>query len=170
MRHILPVAISVVVAALLQVALAPHLAIGGAVPNFMLLVVIAAALVEGPRYGAVTGFSAGLLFDLLGTGPIGPMALVLCLVGFAAGSLEENMFAEGWRLPVTVVFLASLVTEIAYWIVLAVTGNAQAFGTTFLNVMLPSALYNGVLALLIFPWLARFLRRDQRMTTFQRIG
>ena len=80
------------------------------------------------------------------------------------------MFAEGWRLPVTVVFLASLITEIAYWIVLAVTGNAQAFLTTFIHVMLPSALYNGVLALLIFPWLARFLRRDQQMTTFQRIG
>jgi rod shape-determining protein MreD len=169
-RHILPTALAILIAAVLQVALAPHLAIGGAVPNFMLLVVIASALVEGPRVGAVTGFSAGLLFDLLGTGPIGPMALVLCLVGFAAGSLQENMFAEGWRLPVTVVFLASLVTEIAYWMVLAVAGEASAFWTTFTHVMLPSALYNGVLALLLFPWLARFLRRDRAMTTFQRIG
>jgi rod shape-determining protein MreD len=169
-RRVLPTALVVLAALVLQVALAPHLAIGGAVPNFLLLAVIAVALMEGPKYGTLAGFVAGLSFDLIGTGPIGPMALVLCVVGFVVGSLQENMFAEGWRLPVTVVLVASLLTELGYWIVLAVAGQAEPFVTAFFSVMLPSALYNGVLALLTFPWLARFLRRDRTMTTFDRIG
>lgn len=170
MRRGLPSAVVIVGAVILQVALAPHLAIGGAVPNFLLLVVIGVALIEGPRYGTIAGFAAGLAFDLIGTGPIGPMALVLCVVGFLAGSLQENMFAEGWRLPVTVVLIASFVTEIGYWIVLSVAGVGGAFWSTFASVMLPGALYNGVLALLTFPWLARFLRADRRITTFNRLG
>jgi rod shape-determining protein MreD len=155
---------------ILQVAVAPHLAIGGAVPNFLLLLVIAVALIEGPRYGTIAGFAAGLMFDLIGTGPIGPMALVLCVVGFLVGSLQDNMFAEGWRLPVTVVLVASLVTELGYWMVLALAGEAESFWTSVISVIVPSALYNAVLALLTFPWLARFLRRDRSMTTFDRIG
>ena len=36
--------------------------------------------------------------------------------------------------------------------------------------MLPGAVYNTALALLVYPWLARFLRRDRPMTTFRRLG
>lgn len=170
MRKALPSAVAILGALILQVAFAPHLAIGGAVPNFLLLAVIGIALIEGPRYGTIAGFTAGLAFDLIGTGPIGPMALVLCVVGVLVGSLQENMFAEGWRLPVTVVLIASFVTELGYWIVLSIAGVSGSFGATFANVMLPGALYNGVLALLTFPWLARFLRSDRKMTTFDRLG
>jgi rod shape-determining protein MreD len=166
----LPTAIAIFGAVVLQVALAPHLAIRGVVPNFLLLVVIAVALMEGPRYGTAAGFASGLAFDLVGTGPIGPMALVLCVVGFIAGSLQENMFAEGWRLPVTVVVITSFATELGYWTVLAVAGTGESFWSTFVNIMLPGALYNGVLALVTFPWLARFLRSDRPMTTFDRLG
>lgn len=170
MRQALPTIGALFVAALLQVAVAPHLAIGGAVPNFMLLVVVTLALVEGPSAGAASGFAAGLVFDLLGTGPIGPFALVLTVIGFLAGSLQANMFAEGWRLPLTVVLVASLSTELSYGLVLAMLDEAAPFGVTFIRVMLPTAAYNAVLALLVYPWLARFLRRDRQMTTFRRLA
>ena len=83
-------------------------------PNFLLLVVVTLALVEGPGAGAVAGFAAGLIFDLLGVGPVGPMVLVLTVTGYLAGLLHENMFAEGWLLPLTVLAIASLGAEIAY--------------------------------------------------------
>ena len=47
------------VALVLQVALFPHLAWEGIVPNFCLLVVVAAALVRGPAFAATLGFFAG---------------------------------------------------------------------------------------------------------------
>lgn len=170
MRKVLPTILAIIVAMILQVAIAPHIAIGGVVPNFLLLVVITLAFTEGPRAGSAAGFAAGLAFDLLGTGPIGPMALVLAVVGHVVGSLSANMFAEGWLMPVTIVFVASLVTEISYAIVLTALGEGGPFFSTLLRISLPSALYNGVLALLIYPWLARLLRQDQTMKTFRRLA
>lgn len=170
MKRFLPTAAALVIAVLLQVAIAPHIAVGGVVPNLLLLVVITLALIEGRTAGAAAGFAAGLLFDLLAGSAIGAAALVFTVTGYLAGSLQENMFAEGWLMPPTVVFVASLSTEIAYAIVLSLVGAGSPFWTSFWSVILPAAVYNGALALLLYPWLARFLRRDQTMTTFHRIG
>lgn len=170
MRKFIPTAAALLIALLLQVAIAPRLAIGGVVPNLLLLVVITLALIEGRTAGAAAGFAAGLLFDLLGGSPIGVAALVFTVTGYLAGSLQENMFAEGWLMPPTVAFVASLFTEIAYAFALSLVGAGSPFWTSFWHVILPAAVYNGALALLFYPWLARFLRRDHTMTTFHRIG
>jgi rod shape-determining protein MreD len=156
--------------AVLQAALAPYLAIGQVVPNFLLLVVVTIALVEGPGPGAAVGFSAGLIFDLLGSGPVGPMILVLTLTGYLTGLVHENMFAEGWLLPLTVLGIATLSAEVAYGLILLLLGSGGPFWGTFLTKMLPAAIYNTALALLIFPWLARFLRQERPITTFRRLG
>ena len=170
MNKLLPTAAALIVAAVLQVGIAPHVAIGGVVPNLLLLVVITLAMIEGPRSGATAGFVAGLLFDLLGTGPIGPMAMVLAMTGHLAGSLSANMFAEGWLMPLTVVFVASVGAEFVYAILLAVLGEGGSLGATLWTISLPGALYDAVLALLIYPVLARFLRREQTMRTFRRLA
>jgi rod shape-determining protein MreD len=163
----LPTGIALLAAAVLQAALAPHMAIGTVEPNFLLLVVIVLSMVEGPIPGAVAGFVAGLLFDLLGSGPIGAGALVMTSVGFIAGSMRANIFAKSWLLPVTIVFVASFLAELAYGIFLAVIGVETQLMPLVWTVMLPSAVYDTVLALLVFPWLARFLRSESEMTEFK---
>jgi len=170
MQRLLPTIGVVFVAALLQAGLAPYMAIGGVVPNFLLLVVVTLALVEGPAAGASVGFACGLIFDLLGSGPVGPMILVLAVTGYLAGLLHENMFAEGWLLPLTVLGVAALGSEIAYGLILSVMGVGGPFLLTFFTNMLPAAVYNTALGLLIYPWLARILRHDRAMTTFRRLA
>jgi rod shape-determining protein MreD len=169
-NRILPTLAALLAATVLQAALAPYLAIGQVVPNFLLLVVVTIALVEGPGPGAAVGFSAGLIFDLLGSGPVGPMLLVLTLTGYLTGLVHENMFAEGWLLPLTVLAIATLSAEVAYGLILLSLGSGGPFWFTFLTKMLPGAVYNTALALLIFPWLARFLRQERPITTFRRLG
>jgi rod shape-determining protein MreD len=170
MRRALPAALAILAATLLQVGLAPYIAIAGVVPNFLLLVVVTLALVEGPVAGASAGFAAGLIFDLLGTGPVGPMALVLTVTGFMAGQLHENMFAEGWLLPLTVLSIASLSSALAYGLMLDMLGAGGPFWQALFTKMLPEAIYDTALALLVYPWLARFLRQDRPMTTFRRLA
>lgn len=170
MKHSVPVMASLLAAAVLQVGLAPYLGLGGVVPNFLLLVVVTLALVRGPATGTTVGFVAGVLFDLLGTGPIGPMALVLAVVGYVAGLLHEAMFAEGWLLPLTVLAIASLSAELAYGLVLDLLGVGGPFWISLLTKMLPGAVYDTVLALLVYPWLARYLRPDRQMSTFRRLA
>jgi rod shape-determining protein MreD len=166
----LPVIGAVIVALLLQAGVAPYLAIGPVTPNFMLLVALTVALTSGPTAGTSTGFAAGLLFDLLGSGAVGPMALVLAITGYVAGLMHEQMFAEGWLLPLTVLFFAALATELAHGLLLVLLGVDMSFWRAFATMMAPSAVYNTVLALLIYPWLARFLRNDSPMKTFRRLA
>lgn len=162
--------LAIIGATVLQVVLAPHIGILGTIPSFPLLVVITLSLVEGPVAGSVAGFSAGLVLDLLGTGPIGAWALVLTLVGYIAGMLEANVFAEGWLLPVTVALIASIITELTYLVVLIVLGIEMPFWRSVLTVVLPRGVYNAALALLVYPWLARFLRTDKSMKSFRRLA
>jgi rod shape-determining protein MreD len=165
-----PAVVALTVAAILQVSLAPHLAVFGVVPNVIFLVVVTLAFVKGPVAGGVSGFVGGLIFDLIGTSVVGPYALVLSLVGYTTGMLSANLFAEGWVLPVSVVAVASLSAELAYGIVLAVLGLGGTFWRDVITVMVPSALYHTVLAVLAYPWLARILRADRPMRSFRRLS
>lgn len=154
----------------LEAGLSSYLTIGGVAPNFLLLVVITLALVEGPGAGAALGFVAGLLFDLLGAGPVGPMALALTVTGYFAGLLHEVIFAEGWLLPVSVLGIASLMTGIVYGSMLNLLGSIDGFWSMFFTHVLPGAVYNTVLALLVYPWLARLLHQDRSIRTFRRLA
>lgn len=154
----------------LQVVVAPHIAPFGVVPSFPLLVVITLAFVQGPGPGASAGFAAGLALDLLGSGPVGAWALVLTVVGYLAGMLEANLFAEGWLLPVTVAFIAGVAAEFSYLVVLAVLGVGLSFWKAVAGVAIPCGVYNSVLALLLYPWLARFLRTDRSVKSFRRLA
>lgn len=170
MNKSLSVTLALVGAYVLQVSLAPQLTVFGVVPNFMFLVVVTIALTQGPVSGGVAGFFGGLLFDLLNTGVVGPFALVLAVVGYVAGALNANLFAEGWLLPVTVVAVAGLATEISYGVVLAVLGTGPRFWDGFLTVVLPSVIYHTALAVIVYPLLARLLRTERPMKSFRRLA
>lgn len=157
-------------ALLLQVGLAPHLAIARVTPSLPLLVVVTLALVQGPSSGATAGFVAGVVLDLLGSGPVGAWALVLSLTGYLAGMLHENLFAEGWVAPVTVAVVAGLLAETAYLLLLTVLGVAPTFWEAAVSVVLPRAVYNALLVVLVYPWLARFVRSDRTVKSFRRLA
>lgn len=170
MNRTMQIALALLAAVGLQIALASRLAIFGIVPNLVFLVVVTLALVEGPVAGCVAGFVGGLLFDLLGASVVGPYALVFCVVGYIAGLLQANMFAEGWLLPVSVVFVAGLGAEIAYGLIMAVLDVGMPFGAALMTVMLPGAVYNTALAVLLYPLLTRLLRPDRTVKSFRRLA
>jgi rod shape-determining protein MreD len=91
----LRVAVAVVVLVLavtLQMSALPHIAIAGVTCDLALVVVIGFALARGPEFGAVTGFTAGLLLDLVPPADhtAGRWALALALAGYLAGLLRRE--------------------------------------------------------------------------------
>lgn len=170
MKRLFPPGIAILVAMLLQVAVAPYIAPSGVTPNFLMLVVITIALTTGPNEGAMSGFAAGLAFDMIGTGPVGAMALVLTVTGYLAGLMHDQMFAEGWLLPLTVLGIASLLGESAYGMVISLLGGEFSFWSALFTHVLPAAVYDTVLALLFYPALAKSLHRGGTMRTFRRLS
>lgn len=83
---------AVILALLLQVSLLPHLAWQGVVPNLALLVVVGAALTQGPQFAMVLGFAAGALVDLAPPADhtAGRWALALTVVGYVAGRVRSE--------------------------------------------------------------------------------
>lgn len=155
---------------LLQVGVAPYISINGISPNFFIIVVVIAAMIEGSNQGAVVGFIGGLAYDLIGIGPIGPAALVLSITGYLVGLLAQHLFAEGWLLPITVLGIASLFSELIYLIVSAVMGSSVPFFTALYAFVLPTAVYTTVIAVLLFPPISRILQQEQRIEVLRRIG
>ena len=87
MSRTLAVVIGAALAVLLQVVVAPAMAIGGIVPNFLLAYALAVALARPHALGVVLPVVLGLLFDLLGGGPVGAMGLLLLLATLAVKRL-----------------------------------------------------------------------------------
>ncbi len=95
-----------VTALLLQLTALNRLTLPRAHPSLVVVVVVSVALVEGPLVGAGLGFGTGLLADLLGDHLLGRFALLLTLVGYAAG-LAQGEEERSTALPVLAVGAAS---------------------------------------------------------------
>lgn len=170
MNRFVAIALTLIAGFLLQVGVAPYITIGGVAPNFFLIIVTVVALVNGSDEGVVVGFIAGIILDLLGTGPVGPWAMVLALTGYVTGLIDRHLFAEGWLLPVSVLSIASLFSELLYMVVLTIMGSTGAFWSALLTKVLPTTVYTIVIAILAFPLLSKLLREDTTINAFKRIG
>ena len=153
----LVVPIGALAAVLLQLVLAPNVAIFHAVPNFMLAFVLVTAIVKGQQAGFALPFAMGLLFDLFGGGPVGAMAFLLVLASFAASRLFSVINNDTLFMPLTVLVVATLAVEMFYGLFLIWFGYDVAALQAFIYRGLPCALYDSVIGLLLYPLAMRFM-------------
>ena len=150
----------VVVALILQVAIFPHLAWEGIVPNFCLLVVVAAALVRGPSFAATLGFFAGLLLDLAPPADhvAGRWALALVVVGYVAGMMRQDTRPSASTVVATVA-VSSFVGTSVYALSGIVLGDAAAGSGDLVRVIVVALLWDVLLTPLVLPGVMRLLTR-----------
>jgi len=150
----------VVVALILQVAIFPHLAWEGIVPNFCLLVVVAAALVRGPSFAATLGFFAGLLLDLAPPADhvAGRWALALVVVGYVAGMMRQDTRPSASTVVATVA-VSSFVGTSVYALTGVVLGDGAAGSGDLFRVIVVALLWDVLLTPLVLPGVMRLLTR-----------
>jgi rod shape-determining protein MreD len=95
--------------ALLQATFFSTVHLFGGTPDFLLLVLIAIALLRGAVTGAVAGFCGGLLLDVLTLDTLGVTALVLALAGYWTGRYGETTGRERAHAPILAVLVVSVV-------------------------------------------------------------
>jgi rod shape-determining protein MreD len=150
----------VVVALVLQVAVFPQFAWDGIVPNFCLLVVVAAALVRGPSFAATLGFFAGLLLDLAPPADhvAGRWALALVVVGFVAGLMRQDTRPSASTVVATVA-VSSFVGTSVYALTGVVLGDGVAGSGDVARVIVVALLWDVLLTPLVLPVVTRLLTR-----------
>ncbi len=102
-------------ALVLQATVLSWLALPTASPDLVLLVLVALALRDGPELGLIAGFAAGFALDVLPPADhaVGRWALVLCLIGYACGFLEEEADRSA-LLPIIVAAVAAAASVLGF--------------------------------------------------------
>lgn len=142
----------VVALACLDASLLPRL--GGALPDLVLVVVVAAAMLRGPTSGALVGLLAGWVVDLVPPAghPLGATALVYAAAAALSG-LSRRWVTWSPLLPAVVTAAAAAVVELCAWLVTASRGGAFAWADAGWSV-----LFTTVVGALAVPALLRLER------------
>jgi rod shape-determining protein MreD len=148
------------VALVLQIAVFPHLAWDGIVPDLCLLVVVAAALVRGAAFAATLGFFAGLALDLAPPADhvAGRWALALVLVGYVAGLMRQDTRMPSTTVVATVA-VSSFVGTSVYALSGLVLGDSVGNTADLVRVILVALVWDVALTPLLLPGLMRLLAR-----------
>lgn len=145
--RIAKVSLVIFVAVALQVAVTAQLPIAGVIVDVVLLATIGAGLAAGPQAGAVTGFAAGLVIDLLGIGPVGLTSLVYTLVGYGVGVSQDGVLRSSRLIPLAASAVAAVVAVFGYATVGTVLGQSLFTATDVPRVALVVTLATVVLCL-----------------------
>jgi rod shape-determining protein MreD len=160
--RVLATTLVLVLAVALQAVVFSSLSIGGVVPDLVLLVVVAAALVRGPEFAAALGFLGGLAIDLAPPADhvAGRWALALVAVGYLAGRVRHDAGSSAVAAVVTVAASSFVGTS-----VFALSGmllhdpSVPAFEA--LRVIPLAVLYDVLLTPFVLPVVMRLFRRLQ---------
>lgn len=151
------VAIGCVVVILLQCIVAPAFAGISAQPNFLLAFAIALAIVRPTKGNVVLPFVLGLLFDLMGEGPVGAMAFLCLLSCFMAAQAFKVLDNNSVFMPLFVLVATALLVELCYAALMLVFGLDANFIDAFLYRALPCALFDSIAGIIAYALLSHFL-------------
>jgi rod shape-determining protein MreD len=152
----------IVLAVILQVAVFNLFSVNGVVPNLALVVVVAAAIARGPQFGAVVGFTAGLLLDLAPPADhvAGRWALALVLVAVLAGRVR----ADARRSPIAglaTVAVCSFIATSVFALSGVVLGDHALPAGEMMQVIGIALLWDVVVAPLLLPGLMALFERTR---------
>lgn len=153
-------ALFLVAIVLVQTTVMPYLRVGDVVPELGLVATVAIAYREGPELGAGFGFAAGLAIDLFLQTPLGLSALAFSLTGYLVGILQGAMARTAWWVPPVLGGLGGLVGGLLFVGIGALVGQEQLWALRSLRIVGLSALYDALVAPLVFPVAAFAARSD----------
>ncbi|MCF6525335.1 rod shape-determining protein MreD [Streptomyces sp. JJ36] len=152
----------VLLALIVQVSVLARLQLPGAVPDLLLLTVLGLAMVYGHTGGALIGFAAGLLADVAPPADhaVGRYALVLCLVGYAAGLTKPDTGQHrSATVPMLVVASGAIGSTLLYAGVGALVGDTAVRHVGLAGMLLSATLYDLLLAPFTVPLVMSLARR-----------
>jgi rod shape-determining protein MreD len=165
-------AVLLFVVAVAQVSIFSQLHVFGAVPDLLLVSLVAIALLRGSVAGAVGGFFAGLLVDTATLGTLGLTSLVLTLVGYWVGRYGETTGRERAHAPFLSVAVVTVLYEVGLLVVHFVLGESAPAGAVVRS-LVPAIVLNLILAAPLYALVRRLLRpveRDELAAEVQLLG
>ncbi|MBR2215132.1 MAG: rod shape-determining protein MreD [Selenomonadaceae bacterium] len=98
-----------------QTSLLPRLSFHGVSTDFLLLLTVSFAFLQGSRYGVLMGFSVGLMQDLVTGTFFGTNVFCKMVIGYICGKMSDQVFKDQFYLPI----LASLIATVCNYFLMA---------------------------------------------------
>jgi rod shape-determining protein MreD len=136
----------------LQTTVFPHLRVAGVVPDLGLVAAVAIAVRYGPELGAAFGFAAGLAADLFLQTPLGLAALAFALTAYLVGRMQSLLVRPTWWVSPAIAIGAGIVAGLLFVGIGSMVGQDQLFALRSLRTIVLAAIYDGVIALVLFPF------------------
>jgi len=160
------------VAAVVQVSVFSQVHVFGAVPDVLLVSLVAVALLRGSVVGAVGGFCAGLVVDTATLGTLGLTSLVLTLAGYWIGRYGETTGRDRAHAPFLSVAVVTVLYQFGLLVVHFVLGENAPAGAVVRS-LVPAIVLNLILTAPIYAIARRLLRpvnRDELTAEVQLLG
>jgi rod shape-determining protein MreD len=160
------------VAAIMQVSIFAQVHVFGGVPDILLVMLVAVALLRGAIVGAAGGFFAGLLVDTATLGKLGLTSLVLTIAGYWIGRYGETTGRDRAHAPFLSVAVVTILYSFGLVFVHFVLGERAPAGA-MLEGLLPSIVLNLILTAPVYALVRRVLRpldRSDLATEVQLLG
>jgi len=155
------VAVLLFVAAIAQVSIFSQAQIYGAVPDLLLVTLVAIALLRGSVAGAVGGFFAGLIVDTASLGTLGLTSLVLTLAGFWIGRYGETTGRDRAHAPYLSIAVVTVLYGLGLLVVHFVLGESAPAGAV-LKSLFPAIVLNLIVTGPVYGLVRRMLRPLER--------
>ena len=150
-------AVLLFVAAIMQVSIFAQVHVLGGVPDVLLVMLVAVALLRGAIAGAVGGFFAGLLVDTASLGQLGLTSLVLTVAGYWLGRYGETTGRDRFHAPFLSVAVVTILYSFGLLLVHFVLGEPAPAGA-LLRGLLPAIALNLILTAPVYALVRRLLR------------
>jgi rod shape-determining protein MreD len=165
-------AVVLFLAAILQVSIFTQVHVLGGVPDLLLVMLVAVALLRGSMFGAIGGFFAGLLVDTATLGQLGLTSLVLTIAGYWIGRYGETTGRDRAHAPFLSVAVVTVLYSLGLLLVHFVLGEPAPAGPVARG-LLPSIVLNLILTAPVYALARRLLRpldRGDYATEVQLLG
>ena len=159
-------------AAIMQVSIFAQVHVLGGVPDVLLVMLVAVALLRGAIVGACGGFFAGLLVDTALLGRLGLTSLVLTIAGYWIGRYGETTGRDRAHAPFLSVAVVTILYSFGLLLVHFVLGERAPAGA-MLRGLLPAIVLNLIFTAPVYALVRRLLRpldRSDLSTEVQLLG
>ena len=129
------VTLFVVLCFILQCSVFNSLALGGIIPNLMIILTSSFGFMRGEKEGLLIGFFSGLLCD----------------IGFINGKFCRIFYPEDIKLPLALIVVSDISYGLLCYILMFLLRGRFHFPYYFTRVILPEALYTIVVTIVLYP-------------------
>ncbi len=120
------------------------------VPNTTMILVICFALYYEEKNGAIIGFTAGLIKDMIVGRVVGISALTFMLIGFLVGYYNRKVFVENATTPFVLTAASTILHESIAFVAVFLMGYPIHVTMALNRIYLYQTIYNALVAVPIY--------------------